>query len=383
MPWMNTNKVDEKRNFVAEYLSGRWGMGELCERYGVSRPTGYRWVGRFKEEGEAGLEERSHEPKRVPHRTAPEVEARIVELRREYGWGGETLRMRLRRELGEEVVPALSTVNAILGRNGLLRRARRRRHWPHPGSVPVQTERPNQVWPADFKGQFRMGNGRYCYPLTVTDHYSRRLLMCQGLLSTRGEAAQPAFRRLFREAGLPEAIRTDNGAPFVTHAICGFSRLSIWWMQLGIIHQRTRPASPQENGQHERMHKDLKRDATRPPGRTLVGQQRKLERFRRMYNEERPHHALDGATPAQLWEPSPRPFPEGPLAGPQYPGHLEVRRISRCGAFRLNHDQIALSKSLVGLYVAFDAVDDGLWDIFFYKTRIGRFDERERRVFPA
>jgi transposase InsO family protein len=270
-------------------------------------------------------------------------------------------------------------VNAILERHGKLRKNRRRRKWSHPGATSLGTDHPNQVWPVDFKGQFRMGNGRYCYPLTITDHYSRKLLMCRGLHSIRTEGVKPLFRELFREVGLPEAIRTDNGAPFASTGIHGLCELNVWWMKLGIVHQRIRPSSPQENGQHERMHKELKREATRPPGANLNAQQRKLEDFRRRYNEERPHEGIGGALPEERYEPSPRPYSDR-LRRPEYPGHMEVRRVSHAGCFRLKAKQPFLSNALSDEYIGLEEVGDGVWNIVYYETLIGKIDERSQKI---
>ena len=376
---MQTNAKEQRRGFVRDYESGQWSMAELCQRYRVSRPTGYKWLDRYAEEGDAGLEERSRAPETCPHHTPRSMERRILALRAEYGWGAKKLLQVLERRHPKVAWPARSTVNAILERHGKLRKNRRRKKWDHPGAAPLETERPNQVWPADFKGQFKTRDGKYCYPLTVTDHYSRKLLVCQGLLSVRTEGAKPVFRRLFRKVGLPEAIRTDNGAPFASTGIHGLCELNVWWMKLGIVHQRIRPSSPQENGQHERMHKDLKREAARPPAANLSSQQRKLDRFRRRYNGERPHDGIDGDLPDERWEPSPRLYPER-LAPPEYPSHLEVRRVSAAGTFRLKAKQPFLSNALADEHIGLEEVGDGIWNIVYYKTLLGRIDERTRRI---
>jgi transposase InsO family protein len=354
-------------------------MSELCERYGITRPAGYKWVQRIREEGEAGLVERSRAPNGCPHRTPAAMERRILALRQQYGWGAKKLLQALEKQRSDVAWPARSTVNAILERHGKLRKNRRRRKWKHPGAVRLETVGPNQIWPADFKGQFKTRDGRYCYPLTVTDHYSRKLLVCRGLPSVRTEGVKPVFRRLFREVGLPEAIRTDNGTPFASTGIHGLCELNVWWMQLGIVHQRIRPSSPQENGQHERMHKDLKRETTRPPAANLRGQQRKFDRFRHVYNEERPHDGIDGDFPCERWEPSPRRYPER-IASPEYPSHLEVRRVSAAGTFRLKAKQPFLSNALADEYIGLEEVGDGLWNIVYYRTLLGRIDERTGRV---
>jgi transposase InsO family protein len=266
-------------------------------------------------------------PKTSPQQTPAWIEQQILDARAQYGWGAKKLRQVLSGRYPTESWPARSTINAILDRKGKLRKQRRRRKWEHPGAAALITERPNQVWPVDFKGQFRTLDGRYCYPLTVSDHYSRSVLLCKALPSVRTKGAKPAFRRLFREIGLPEAIRSDNGAPFASTGIHGLCELNVWWMQLGIVHQRITPASPQENGAHERMHRELKRETTRPPASNLRGQQRKFDLFRDRYNEERPHDGIGGELPAERWTPSPRPYPER-IGLPEYPSHLEVRRVS-------------------------------------------------------
>ncbi len=376
---METDKERQRRGFVADHESSQWSMTELCERYGISRPTGYELLRRVEAEGAAGLRERSRVPRSCPHQTPPEVERLLLALRTKYGWGAKKLLQALEKRHPRLELPARSTANAILERHGKLQKRRRRRKWKHPGAVPLETDHPNQVWPVDFKGQFKTRDAKYCYPLTVTDHFSRKLLLCRGLLSVRTEGAKPAFRRLFREVGLPEAIRSDNGAPFASTGIHGLCALNVWWMKLGIVHQRIRPSSPQENGQHERMHWDLKRETTRPPAANVRGQQRKFDRFQHCYNEERPHDGIDGDIPAERWEPSPRPYPER-LATPEYPSHLEIRRVSAAGTFRLKAKQPFLSNALADEHIGLEEVADGLWDIVYYTTLLGRIDEKTGRI---
>lgn len=376
---METSIARERLRFVEAFESGRWSMSELCERYGVSRPTGYKWVGRYREGGEAGMGERSRAPHGCPHRTASETEGLILALRTQYGWGAKKLLAILRNREPWREWPARSTVNDILDRHGKLRKRHRRRRWTHPGAAPLETHRPNQVWPADFKGHFKTGNGRYCYPLTVTDHFSRSLLSCQALPSITTEQTQTAFRALFREVGLPEAIRTDNGTPFASIGIHGLTRLSVWWMKLGIVHQRIHVASPQENATHERMHRELKRETARRPAGSLKRQQRRFDAFRKRYNEERPHEGIGDRIPASLWEPSARTYPER-IAEPEYPGHMEIRRVSGCGTFSL-HDHVSfLSNALWGETIALDEIEDGVWNILYYRTLLGRLDERTHLI---
>lgn len=371
---METNALAERFRFVSAFESGQWTMSELCERFGISRPTGYKWIGRSRDPG-GSLAELSRAPHRCPHRTAARIEDLILAARREYGWGAKKLRQILSTRYRDRRWPARSTINDILERHGLLRKTRRRRKWLHPGAAPLHTQRPNQVWPADFKGQFKTGDGRYCYPLTVTDHFSRSLLACRGLPTVRTEDAQPVFRRLFRDVGLPDAIRTDNGAPFASTGIHGLCALNVWWMQLGIVHQRIPPSSPQENGTHERMHRELKRETARPAARSLRAQQCRFDRFQRRYNEERPHEGIGDRVPSSLWTPSSRPYPER-IAPPHYPPHMEVRRVSHCGTFRLHSAQPFLSNALRDENIGLEEVDDGIWTIVYYSTLLGKIDER-------
>jgi transposase InsO family protein len=355
-------------------------MSELCEHYGVSRPTGYKWARRYEEEGVRGLEERSRAPRSCPHRTPREVEEVIVDLNRAVGFGARKLRRLLRGKL--EQLPARSTVFDILKRHGLVRPRRRRRKWDHPGAVALRTQGPNEVWTADFKGHFRTRDGLYCYPLTVMDHYSRMLLSCQGLLSTRTPGARTVFEHLFREVGLPEAIRTDNGPPFASTGVHGLCALNVWWMKLGIVQQRITPRSPQENGAHERMHRTLKAATTRPPGSRCATQQGKFDSFREVYNHHRPHEALDDEVPASRWAPSRRPYPST-MRRPEYPGHFEVRRVSEAGCFRLHAGQVFLSRALRNEYLGLEEVDDGLWNLIFYRTLLARFDQRSNTITGA
>ena len=372
---METNVLDQRRQFVRAFESGHWSMTELCERFRVSRPTGYKWMTRHRSDGDAGLRDRSRAAHECPHRTSGELERLIVAARREYGWGAKKLLQMLRTRHPNRVWPARSTVNALLERHGLLQRNRRRQKWAHPGGAALHTERPNQIWPADFKGQFKTADGHYCYPLTVTDHFSRSLLVCQGLPSITTRDVKAVFRALFRAVGVPEAIRTDNGAPFVSTGLHGLSALNVWWMQLGITHQRIPPSSPQENGTHERMHRELKRETTRPAASSLRAQQRRFDRFRRRYNEERPHEGIGDQTPATLWTPSPRVYPER-ITPPQYPAHLEVRRVSTAGTFRLHTHRPFLSHALQGEDIGLEEVADGIWNIVYYSTLLGKIDER-------
>lgn len=370
---METNAEAQRRQFVRSYQSGSWSMTELCERYGITRPTGYKWVARWTAAGEAGLVERDRTPGHCPHRTSATVEALLLAARRQYRWGATKLIEVLRARHPEHTWPTRSTVNALLDRHGLLRKQRRRRApRAHPGAAALETSAPNQVWPADFKGQFKTRDGVYCYPLTVTDHFSRAILLCRALPSTRNLDARAAFLQLFREVGLPEAIRTDNGVPFASRGLHGLAPLNRWWMQLGIVHQRIRPGRPQANGTHERMHRELKRE-TLPAAATARAQQRRFDRFRHRYNEERPHEALGHRRPASLWSPSTRPYPSR-IPPPDYPAHFEVRRVRSGGEIKFQGQIPFLSEVLAREYVGLEEVADGVWNIVYYRTVLGRFD---------
>jgi transposase InsO family protein len=378
-------EMDKKRlreDFVASYRSGTWSMSELCEYYGISRPTGYLWVSRWKPRGSSWSEDRSRAPHRRPHATAEPIVEMILAARRRYGWGAKKLRWKLERDVPTVQWPSVSTFNAILDRHGLLQKRRRRRTYQHPGVVPLETERANQVWPMDFKGQFKLRNGEYCYPLTVSDHYSRKVLLCHGLPSVKGEGVKPLLEKLFREVGLPEAIRTDNGAPFAAQGMHGLCALPVWWMKLGIVHQRIHPSSPQENGQHERMHRELKRETTHPPAYTMSEQQKEFDAFCKRYNGERPHESLGGSTPDELWCEASRRYPSQ-IPEPEYPSHFEVRKVSGRGAIRLHTNQLFISVALLGEYIGLEEIDDGVWNIVYYNTLIGRIDEKRGTISGA
>lgn len=382
MPWEETNPVLERHHFAQDLASGHWSMTELCDRYGISRNSGYKWWYRYQQEGLSGLHDRSRAPRSCPTETPANVVALILAEHARYGWGARKIWKRLHTRDPKRAWPARSTIFDILARHGRVQKRRARTRWQHPGAGALRTSAPNQVWTIDFKGQFRTRNGVYCYPLTVIDHFSRYLLCCHGLLDVRGSGVKPQLRRLFRTHGLPSAIRSDNGAPFASTGIHGLNGLNVWWLQLGIAHQRITPGSPQENGAHERLHRTLKARATKPPAANLNLQQRVFNEFQHTYNTLRPHEALDDETPASRWGPSSRPFPER-IAPPEYPGHVEVRRISNCGTFRLHSGQYFLSQALNGESVAFEEVQDGIWNIVYYTTLLGRFDERTHRITGA
>ncbi|MGH2362083.1 MAG: integrase core domain-containing protein, partial [bacterium] len=278
-----------------------------------------------------------------------------------------------------ETWPALSTVCDLLKRHDLIPKTRRRPRLSHPGRPLTPMTEPNEIWTADFKGQFTTRDGAYCYPLTLVDGYSRYLLACQGLRSTAIVLARPIFRRTFEEYGLPRIIRSDNGVPFATTALGRLSLLSVWWIRLGIYPELIEPAHPEQNGRHERMHRTLKAEATRPPSGNLQAQQTRFNRFRAEYNDERPHEALDQETPASVYRASRRELPRT-LAPLEYPGHFEVRLVSRNSGIRWNRHWVCVTHTLAGEYVGLEEVDNGIWDVYFGPLKLGRMDERILRI---
>jgi putative transposase len=368
--------MDERGRFIKDHTSGLWAMTELCARYGVSPKTGYKWLARYTEHGRSGLTDRSHAPHHCPHRIAPEVARLIVGARRAHpSWGPRKLLDWLAPRHPELELPAISTAGDLLARRGLVKKRRRRRQHTHPGVVRPVTHEPNDLWTADFKGHFKTRDGVYCYPLTVADQHTRYLLACQGLVSTHGWRVRPVFKALFREYGLPLAIRTDNGVPFANTGLHGLTQLNVWWMRLGIAHQRIRPARPQENGCHERMHKTLKYEATRPPERDRLAQQRRFAQFRAEYNTERPHEALGGKPPASCYACSPRAYPDT-LPPLEYPGHFVVKPVTAAGTFRFKHKLLFIAHALAHHRIGFEEVADGVWSIYLGTVLLGRLDER-------
>ena len=383
MPWSHTSPMDQKTQFIADYLRDRLSMTELCEFYGVSRKTGYKWIDRYLTHGPQGLEARSRRPSNSPRQTPDDVVAAILEARQRHpSWGAKKLVSILSTRNPRWPWPARSTVCDILSRNGLVPKKRQRRAIGHPGKPISHIGAPNDMWSADFKGHFKTGDGRYCYPLTIADGYSRFLLSCQALSSTSVAEAKPVFTRGFKEFGLPKRIRTDHGVPFATNTLARLSQLSAWWVRLGILPEFIEPGKPQQNGRHERMHRTLKAETTRPPAANLRAQQRKFNRFREEFNHQRPHEALDMQTPAALYEPSPRPMP-AKLPPLEYPDRFEVRYVSANGGIRWNRRWVNVSITCAGEYVGLEEIDDGVWNVDFGPLKLGRLLERHMRIEDA
>ncbi len=381
MPWSQTSPMDQRTQFIADFLREVLSVTELCDLYGISRKTAYKWIDRYLRQGPAGLEERSRRPRISPNRTPDEVTHALLEARRRHpSWGGKKLLTLVHKRHPGWDLPHRSTVCDILSRHGMVPKKRQRRRIGHPGKPTSQILAPNDVWSADYKGQFRTGNGIFCYPLTVTDGYSRYLLGCQGLSSTAVAEAKPVFTRLFKEYGLPQRIRTDNGVPFATNTLARLSSLSAWWVRLGILPELIEPGKPQQNGRHERMHRTLKAETTRPAAGSLTAQQRKFNAFREEFNHERPHEALDMQTPASLYRPSIREMPEK-LPPFEYPDRFEVRYVSANGGIRWKKRVwVNVSTVCIGEYVGLEEIDDGIWNVYFGPLKLGRLDERHMRI---
>ena len=372
--------MDERVRFVARLLDGEK-MAPLCRAFGISRKTGYKIFNRYKEMGIEGLTDRSRRPYRQANRLPFQIEALIVSLKKEQpSWGAPKIREKLKRLYPHLHTPAVSTVHAVLDRHGLVRRRKPRRARAQ-GTALSRPRQPNDLWCADYKGEFMLADRRYCYPLTVTDHESRYLFACEALSSTKEAFAFPVFERLFKEFGLPQAIRTDNGVPFASpNALYKLSRLAVWWLRLGIAIERIKPGCPQQNGRHERMHLTLKQETTKPAGENFLQQQGRFDDFIDYYNTERPHQGLGMATPAERYQSSPRPW-RG-LPDIDYPFHDRTVTVTSCGRICIKRKKINLSTVFAGQKVGIRQVDDRLWLASFMTYDLGYFDEDTCRLEP-
>ena len=374
--------MEQRTKFVMEVEEAECSFAALCRAYGISRRTGYKWWGRFRAEGLEGLRERSRAPRRRPNQSACCWTQRAIALRERYPfWGPKKIRTRLLARFGRKekmVVPAVSTLGAMLCRAGLVRSRRRRRHGVALAQVPRsalrRAEVPNEVWAADFKGWFRTLDGKRCDPLTVSDLASRYLL-CAEILSSQSVAqTQKAFRRLFARSGLPEVMRVDNGGPFGSRGAGGLSRLSVWWMRLGIKVEFIAPGHPEQNGSHERMHRTLKEQTTRPPARSVRKQQVRFDQWRRHFNLHRPHEALAQQVPARCYEACSRRYPSE-LQEVQYPSGWLMRRVRSNGQIKWAGRLYFIGEALVGQLVGLKRVGSGRHEIYFMERLLGSLDE--------
>jgi transposase InsO family protein len=378
MPWEETNGMNERLRFIASKLEAAEPFSCLCERFGVSRKTGYKWVARYESNGVAGLEEHSRAPLSHPHAVTDDVVEKILEIRKKHPrWGPRKLRVLLQRHYPQLGLPVASTIGEILRRNGLNRKRKRIRRSSPYGDRLGQYHTPNAVWCADFKGHFPVADGR-CHPLTVSDGCSRYLLACRALRRPLFKPTQKVFESVFREFGLPEAIRTDNGAPFSTLAPGGLSRLAVWWIHLGIRPERILPGRPDQNGRHERMHSTLKSETAKPPRSSFRAQQRAFDQFRKEYNEIRPHEALGQQPPASRYRPSLRPYPRQ-LPHIEYPEHFQVRHAYENGMISFNSTQWYISACLQSERVGLEEVEDDRWKVYFGPIALGILDVRNAR----
>jgi transposase InsO family protein len=381
MPWKVSSEMDERLRFIARLLEGET-MTDLCVEFGISRKTGYKIYDRYKESGAEALNDRSRRPYRYANQLPPQVVAQIVGLKNDKPhWGARKIRELLLRRLPSEIkVPSRSTIHAVLDRSGLVKRMGRRRNKAH-GTALSAGAHPNDLWCADFKGEFTLGNKRYCYPLTVTDHASRYLLMCEALESVREEGAFQAFEHLFRERGLPAAIRSDNGVPFASpNALFNLSKLAVWWLRLGISIERIKPGHPQQNGRHERMHRTLKEATTRPAAMNSLQQQAKFDAFITEYNTERPHEALGMKVPSELYQPSSRIY-QG-IGELEYPFHDRDITVTSCGRICMHRKKINLSTVLAGQKLGIKEVDEGIWLVSFMHYDLGYIDLEQKTLQP-
>ena len=373
--------MDERLRFVARLLDGEK-MAVLCREFDISRKTGYKLFNRYRECGLEGLTDRSRRPYRHANQLPFQIEKLIVRLKQERpSWGAPKIRERLRRMYPDVHTPAISTVHAILDRHGLVKRRRKRRYRAQ-GTALSDAKQPNELWCADYKGEFMLADKRYCYPLTVTDFASRYLIACDGLHTTKEAYAFTVFERLFKTFGLPKAIRTDNGVPFARpNALFGLSRLSVWWLRLGIDIERIKPGNPQQNGRHERMHRTLKAEATKPAAGNFLQQQEKFDTFIDEYNNERPHQALDMKLPAEVYETSQRPYRGLPEL--DYPFHDKTITVTRCGRICHNRQKVNLSTVFAGQNVGIKEVADRIWLVSFMQFDLGYFDHETGRMEPV
>lgn len=379
MSWQITNAKEERKLFIVDWLKREFTMKALCARYGVSRKTGYKWLERFKQEGEKGLEERSHARHSYANETPKEIKKRLIELKLRFPtWGPQKLLDWLEEEERDRAWPASSTIGEILKRHGLVKPRRYKRRVVSQNEPFSECDSNNAVWSADFKGQFKVG-GSYCYPLTIMDNFSRYLLSCEGLKHPNMEETRRCIERVFKEYGLPASIRTDNGQPFASIGLGGLTALNIWWIKLGIRHERIQPGCPQQNGRHERMHRTLKEATAKPAEGNFEDQQRSFDAFRKEYNEERPHQALAKKRPAEIYTGSLRPYPEQ-IEEVHYPNHYLIRQVKTNGEIKWFGKRYYVSELLHKEPIGLEPIDEERAIVYFGHHKLGLIDARSDKI---
>lgn len=382
MPWKEHTAVDERKAFIRAFQRQEQSFSALCRYFNISRPTGYKWLDRFAADGEAGLHNQSRAPWQQPHTMPPRLRSAILELRAQHPtWGPKKLKARLETVCPELAWPARSTIGELLRREGLAQpRPARRRTLVHDQPL-AHAQAPNDVWCADFKGWFLTANGQRCDPLTISDAYSRYLIRCRSVPKTDGPHVREIFEAAFRQWGLPNSIRTDNGPPFASTGLAGLSRLSIWWIRLGIRPERIQPGCPEQNGRHERFHQTLRQETACPPKANLAQQQHRFAEFQDEYNHLRPHEALGMRTPDRFYRRSTRSYPPS-LPELAYPFECWLRRVSSAGHIAWKQHPVYISLLLEDQDVALRPLEDGLFEVFFGPLLLGWFDEPSATFTP-
>lgn len=381
MPWKETCTMSERKDFIDAWLTSGNKIIRLCDRYGISTKTGYKWINRFKEEGYAGLADRSRARHTQAHQTPERVVEQILELKlRNPDWGPVTIDSNLYRSDSDYSWPAVSTIGEILKRHNLVKPRRKRPKVPPLTEPLAHAVEPNDVWSGDYKGQFQLGNGRWCYPLTISDNCSRVLIACQGLYGPKLKPTMAVYEQAFRNYGLPRRIRTDNGYPFAMTTLGGLTPLTVWIVKLGILPERIDPGCPQQNGRHERMHRTLKAKTASPPKGNLSAQQRAFNGFRQTFNEERTHQGLGrGICPMDVHRFSPRPYPER-IPEMSYPDGYQVRKVKCGGYIKFHNHAFYLSRQLIGEYVGLEPIGSDIWQLYFGELKLGILDNRLKSV---
>lgn len=382
MPWRECNMMDEKIKFIARLLDGEK-LAPLCREFNISRKTGYQIWKKYLQFGQQAFIEQKRTPYRYANKLPVQIEMLILDLKKEYpNWGAPKIRDKMLKKHPDVRIPAISTIHAVLDRHGLVKSELRKKRYKAEGTPLIHVQNPNDLWCADYKGEFMTADRKYCYPLTITDYASRFILSCEALSSTREEFAFAVFTRVFQEYGLPQAIRTDNGVPFSSgNSLYGLTKLSVWWLRLGIGIERTQPGHPEQNGRHERMHLTLKQETTRPPGENQLKQQEKFDNFMKIFNHERPHQALDKKYPSEIYKKSEKQY-KG-IEPIFYPFHDKTIQVTECGRICQKNWKVNLSRAFAGQEVGVKEVEDRIWVVSFLDYDLGYFDEGGKRVEPV